>query len=42
LTRRVRKAVGGNDKSASHATRLAGTENFKTEIRPGFSEGEHR
>jgi len=27
--RRVRKAVGGNDKSASHATRLAGTENFK-------------
>src|SRR4051794_18321886 len=27
--RRVRKAVGGNNKSASHATRVAGTENFK-------------
>lgn len=27
--RRVRQAVSGNDKSASHATRLAGTENFK-------------
>jgi hypothetical protein len=26
--RRVRKAVGGNDKSASGAARLAGTENF--------------
>jgi hypothetical protein len=28
--------VGGNDKSASHATRLAGTENFKGQIRPGL------
>jgi len=28
FTRRVRKAVG-NDKAASHATRVAGTENFK-------------
>ena len=27
--RRVRNAVGGNDKSSSHATRLAGSENFK-------------
>jgi hypothetical protein len=32
--RRVRKAVGGNDKSASHATRLAGTENWKTKYLP--------
>ena len=34
--RRVRKAVGGNDKSASHATRVAGTENFKTKYAPSF------
>jgi RepB DNA-primase from phage plasmid len=34
--RRVRKAVGGNDKSASHATRVAGTENFKTKYAPEF------
>jgi len=30
FTRRVRRAVGANDKSASHAMRLAGTENWKT------------
>ena len=36
FARRVRKAVGGNDKSASHATRLAGTENFKTRYGPDF------
>ena len=35
-TRRVRKAVGGNDKSASHATRVAGTENFKVKYAPAF------
>ena len=34
--RRVRKAVGGNDKSASHATRVAGTENFKVKYGPDF------
>jgi RepB DNA-primase from phage plasmid len=34
FTRRVRKAVGGNDKSASHATRLAGSENWKTKYLP--------
>jgi hypothetical protein len=34
--RRVRRAVGGNDKSASHATRLAGTENFKVKYRPDY------
>ena len=34
--RRVRKAVGGNDKSASHATRVAGTENFKAKYFPEF------
>lgn len=34
--RRVRKAVGGNDKSASGSTRLAGTENFKTKYMPHF------
>jgi len=34
--RRVRKAVGGNDKSASHATRLAGTENFKERYAPDY------
>jgi RepB DNA-primase from phage plasmid len=36
FVRRVRKAVGGTDKSASHATRLAGTENFKTKYLPEF------
>jgi hypothetical protein len=36
FTRRVRKAVGGNDKSASHATRIAGTENFKAKYAPAF------
>jgi hypothetical protein len=34
--RRVRKAVGGNDKSASHATRVAGTENFKPKYAPDY------
>jgi hypothetical protein len=34
FTRRVRRAVGGNDKSASHATRLAGTENWKLKYLP--------
>ena len=34
--RRVRKAVGGNDKSASHATRVAGTENFKVKYAPDY------
>lgn len=34
FTRRVRKAVGGNDKSASHATRLAGSGNWKTKYLP--------
>jgi hypothetical protein len=34
--RRVRKAVGGNDKSASHATRLGGTENFKEKFFPDY------
>jgi hypothetical protein len=34
--RRVRKAVGTNDKSASHATRVAGTENFKEKYAPAF------
>ncbi len=36
IMRRVRKAVGGNDKSASHATRVAGTENFKLKYAPAF------
>ncbi len=36
FTRRVRKSVGGNDKSASHATRVAGTENFKLKYAPAF------
>lgn len=36
LTRNVRRAVGANDKSASHATRLAGTENFKLKYQPDF------
>jgi hypothetical protein len=34
--RRVRKAVGGNDKSASHATRVCGSENFKPEYVEDF------
>jgi|ERR1700677_1291861 hypothetical protein len=34
--RRMRKAVGGNDKSASHATRVAGTEKFKEKYNPDF------
>ena len=34
--RRVREAVGGNDKSASHATRVAGKENFKAKDFPDF------
>jgi hypothetical protein len=34
--RRVRRAVGGNDKSASHATRVAGTENFKVKYAPDY------
>ena len=34
FTRRVRRAVGSNDKSASHATRLAGTENWKVKYLP--------
>src|ERR1700722_9609760 len=34
--RRVRKAVGDNDKSASHATRVAGTENFKVKYAPDY------
>jgi hypothetical protein len=40
LTRHVRRAVGvnANDKSASHATRLAGTENFKVKYGPDFPE----
>ncbi len=33
---RARKAVGGDDKSASHATRIAGTENFKPKFAPDF------
>ena len=36
FTRRVRKAVGGNDKAASHATRVAGTENFKLKYAPAY------
>jgi hypothetical protein len=28
--------VGGNDKSASHATRVAGTQNFKVKYAPAF------
>jgi hypothetical protein len=36
FTRRVRRSVGGNDKSASHATRVAGTENFKLKYAPAF------
>src|SRR5271170_4908912 len=34
--RRVRKAVGGNDKSASGATRIAGTTNYKRKYEPDF------
>jgi hypothetical protein len=36
--RRVRKAVGGNDKSASGATRIAGTTNYKRKYEPDFPE----
>ena len=36
LIRRVRKAVGGADKSASGATRLAGTTNWKVKYGPDF------
>ena len=36
LMRRVRKAVGDADKSASGATRLAGTENFKSKYAPEY------
>lgn len=36
IMRRVRKAVGGNDKSASHAMRVAGTENFKVKYASGY------
>jgi hypothetical protein len=32
--RRIRKAVGANDKAASHATRLAGTQNWKAKYLP--------
>jgi hypothetical protein len=32
--------VAANDKSASHATRLAGTENFKTKYGPDFQTGQ--
>jgi hypothetical protein len=34
--RSVRDSVGKNDTSASHATRVAGTENFKTKYAPEF------
>lgn len=34
--RRVRKAVGENDKSASGATRCAGSENFKLKFSPDY------
>jgi hypothetical protein len=34
--RRVRDSVGQDDTSASHATRVAGTENFKTKYAPEF------
>jgi hypothetical protein len=34
FTQRVRKAIGGNDSAASHATRLAGTENWKLKYLP--------
>jgi hypothetical protein len=36
--RRVRKAVGGKDKSASGATRIAGTTNYKCKYEPDFPE----
>jgi RepB DNA-primase from phage plasmid len=36
FTRRVREKVGGNDKSASHATRVTGTENFKLKYPPNY------
>ena len=34
FTRRVRERVGANDKSASHATRIAGSRNWKTKYLP--------
>lgn len=34
--RRVRKAVGDTDKSASHATRITSTENFKAKYWPDY------
>jgi hypothetical protein len=34
--RRVRKTVGSHDKSASGATRVAGTENFKVKYAPSY------
>jgi hypothetical protein len=34
--RRVRDSIGQNDASASHATRIAGTENFKLKYAPEF------
>jgi RepB DNA-primase from phage plasmid len=36
FVRRIRKAIGENDKSASHATRIAGSENFKLAYSPSF------
>lgn len=36
FSRRVRKAVGNFDKSASGATRVAGTENFKLKYAPNY------
>ena len=36
FTRRVRQRVGGYDKSASGATRVAGTENFKLKYAPNY------
>jgi hypothetical protein len=36
FARRVREAVGSYDKSASGATRVAGTENFKVKYAPAF------
>jgi hypothetical protein len=36
FARRVRQAVGGKDKSASHATCLADSENFKSKYAPIF------
>jgi hypothetical protein len=36
LCRRVRKALGAGDKSATGSTRLAGSENFKSDYAPDF------